>query len=176
MTKKYILTGGPGSGKSSILLELEARGEYVVNEAAEDVIKLEQAKGIKKPWELYDFQRKVLRLQVQREDQIQSDIKRVFIDRGILDGLVYTAQGTQINKEIQREARAYAGIFLVDLLGEAKQTQVRREDYAAALELERKLELVYKTAGYKIQRIPTCGVEERADKILAIIKRGAPLR
>ena len=51
MIRKFVLTGGPGSGKSSIILELERRGEYVVREAAEDVIRLEQAKGIKNPQE-----------------------------------------------------------------------------------------------------------------------------
>ena len=63
MTRKYILTGGPGSGKSSILLELRSRGNTIVREAAEDVIRLEQARGNTKPWELPEFQRKILELQ-----------------------------------------------------------------------------------------------------------------
>ena len=44
--KKYILTGGPGSGKSSILLGLEQQGETIIREAAEDYIKHQQAQGI----------------------------------------------------------------------------------------------------------------------------------
>ena len=43
--KKYVLSGGPGSGKSSILLGLEQLGEYIVREAAEDYIKYKQAQG-----------------------------------------------------------------------------------------------------------------------------------
>ena len=81
MTQKYILTGAPGSGKSSIILELERRGEYVVREAAEDVIKLAQAKGVEKPWINPGFQKEILRFQIQREQRIHPDAKRAFIDR-----------------------------------------------------------------------------------------------
>ncbi|MEA3514516.1 MAG: AAA family ATPase [Nanoarchaeota archaeon] len=34
-----MLTGGSGSGKSSIILALEQQGEFVIREAAEDYIK-----------------------------------------------------------------------------------------------------------------------------------------
>src|SRR3989338_8639425 len=107
MIRKYILTGAPGSGKSSILLEIERKGEYIVREAAEDIIKLNQARGVERPWELTDFQDQILDLQIQRENQIPKNIERAFIDRGILGGLAYAKLGTEINRRIQREARAY---------------------------------------------------------------------
>ena len=165
MTKKYILTGGPGSGKSSILLALEQQGEYIVKEAAEDVIKLEQAYGIEEPWKDPDFQRKILRLQVRRENQIPNSLERVFIDRGILDGLAYTKPGTEISKEIQREAKAYTGVFLIENLGEIKQTKVRREDQTEALELERKFIEIYTTAGYVVTNISNNHKTRREEQV-----------
>ena len=39
--KRYILTGTPGSGKTSLLHELKSQGYSVVEEAATDVIALE---------------------------------------------------------------------------------------------------------------------------------------
>jgi len=177
MTQKYILTGGPGSGKSSILLELESRGEYIIREAAEDIIKWNQAKGIEKPWKLQNFQKQILDIQIRREDRIPKDLKSVFIDRGILDGLAYTELGTETNREIQRNARAYTGVFLIDNLGDTRRTEIRREDHEAALQIEKKLEHIYsEVAGYKIRRIAPDSVEERADKILRIIRRNAPFR
>jgi len=87
MTKLYVLTGGPSAGKSSILLGLEyLRKETVVREAAEDVIKLHQSLGNPRPWELGDFQDRILQLQLQRENSLPN-IERVFLDRGTLDGL-----------------------------------------------------------------------------------------
>lgn len=176
MTQKYILTGGPGSGKSSIILELEARGEYIVREAAEDVIRRTQAKGIERPWENPNFQRDILRLQIQREKAIPAGVERAFIDRGILDGLAYTTPGTEISREIQREARTYAGVFLIKNLGQTQTNKVRREDQEAALKIESGLREIYDLAGYRIMAIPACPVEQRAEAILEIINRGVELR
>ena len=43
--KRYILTGTPGAGKTSILRMLAARGHSVVEEAATSLIALGQAGG-----------------------------------------------------------------------------------------------------------------------------------
>lgn len=53
--RRFILTGTPGSGKTSVIMELEKLGHAVIHEAATDVISQEQAKGIEKPWEEPDF-------------------------------------------------------------------------------------------------------------------------
>jgi predicted ATPase len=171
MTQRYILTGGPGSGKSSVLLELERRGEYIVREAAEDVIKLEQARGVERPWEKPDFQRKILRLQIEREARIPRGIQRVFIDRGILDGLAYAKEGTDTYRDIQRAATQYTRVFLIENLGRTEQTKVRREDQAAALEVEGRLYRIYEEAGYKIIRVAAAPVETRADRILEYLQQ-----
>ena len=46
---RYVLTGTPGAGKTSILRALERAGQRVVEEAATDVIALEQALGRPEP-------------------------------------------------------------------------------------------------------------------------------
>ena len=168
MTKKYILTGGPGSGKSSILLELEARGEHIIREASEDVIKRYQSRGIKKPWEKPDFQKEILKLQIQRESRIDKNIERVFVDRGIPDGLAYAKQGTDTYAEIRGEIRHYDGIFLIENLGQTETNEIRREDQEEALELELKLKEIYLSEGYSIMKIPVDSVEDRANLILAL--------
>ena len=56
MTKKYILTGGPGTGKSSLILALEQAGYATIREAAEDYIRFRQAMGQPEPWTEEDFQ------------------------------------------------------------------------------------------------------------------------
>jgi len=47
--KRFIVTGAPGSGKTSILRILEQGGYAVVDEAATDVIAAEQAQGTDQP-------------------------------------------------------------------------------------------------------------------------------
>ncbi|MBM3232541.1 hypothetical protein FJZ18_00020 [Candidatus Pacearchaeota archaeon] len=170
MTKKYILTGGPGSGKSCIVLELERRGEYIIREAAEDVIRLEQAKGNPSPWKSPDFQKKILNLQMQREERVPKNLERIFIDRGILDGLAYIQPETEISREIQRQTRAYTGVFLVENLGFVKNNEIRAENHDAAMQIECKLKEVYIMAGYKIVHIPATDVNKRTDMILRYIQ------
>jgi len=79
--KNYILTGAPGSGKTTVLRGLEAKGHYVI-EAATDVIALEQFMGIEKPWEEIKFIDDIITLQKQRQvfaDRVKSEVN--FFDR-----------------------------------------------------------------------------------------------
>ena len=46
MAREFILTGAPGAGKTVILRGLEAKGIDVVEEAATDVIALDQGRGV----------------------------------------------------------------------------------------------------------------------------------
>jgi len=167
MTKKYILTGGPGSGKSSIVLALEDMGEHIIREAAEDVIRREQARGYKEPWFEKGFQEKILGLQIQREERIPKEAERCFLDRGIYDGLAYSEKGSEIFKRIRAMDQGYEGkVFLVENRGSTEKTQVRRESQEEALEVERNLERIYKELGYEVIRIPDATVEERTKLVL----------
>ncbi len=168
--EKYILTGGPGSGKSSILFELEGRGEYIVREAAEDYIRKQQSKGIKEPWFESDFQDEILRLQLMRENKVSSDAKRVYLDRSCLDGMAYLEKGSSTYSKIHHimttEVAYNKKVFLVELLDTVETNEVRRENYAGAKELQDKLELLYIEYGYDIIRVPSGDVRERADLVM----------
>src|SRR5260370_14765667 len=65
--KRYILTGTPGSGKTSLLHERKRQGYWVVEEAATDVIAREQGLGNSEPWVQADFIDSIVRLQKQRQ-------------------------------------------------------------------------------------------------------------
>src|SRR5438045_2613595 len=70
--KRYILTGTPGSGKTSILHELKRQGYWVVEEAATDVIAREQGLGNSEPWLQADFIDSIVRLQKQRQLEVST--------------------------------------------------------------------------------------------------------
>ncbi|MGH1553294.1 AAA family ATPase [Streptomyces sp. L7] len=65
--KRYILTGAPGAGKTTILRRLKADGFDVVDEAATAVIAREQAEGDAEPWTRQAFVEKVVGLQRRRQ-------------------------------------------------------------------------------------------------------------
>src|SRR5277367_5179901 len=65
--KRYILTGTPGCGKTSIVRALEFAGYLVVEEAATDVIALRNSQGITQPWCHAAFIDDITNLQKQRQ-------------------------------------------------------------------------------------------------------------
>ena len=164
MTKRYVLTGGPSSGKSTLTRALEFLGEYVVHEAAEDMILLKQALGIKEPWDLPDFQEELLKLQFQRESRIP-DVKRVFIDRGIFDGLNYKGFSTFQRLNLLHSPKRYDKVFVIAPIGHVVRTSVRKESYQECLDLYHKSGTVYSERGYEVIDVPNVGLEERVELI-----------
>lgn len=178
MRKTYILTGGPGVGKSAIILALEQKGYIIVREAAEDWIKLQQAKGTKEPWLEPDFQDQILKLQKAREYKTIKVKNKIFIDRGTLDGLAYyqiaeKEPSKMMKTEIKKlkKNKSYAKVFLIENLGSCETNEVRRENLDEALKLEMLQEQNYKTLGYEVVRVPSGTVEERVELVEAVLKQ-----
>lgn len=172
MIKKIALTGAPGSGKSSIIRVLKYNYlERTIDEAAEDIIKTLRKQGIERPWEMKDFQDRILNLQLQREQQIEKLEGRVFIDRGILDGLAYyQLQGKNpsraMEQAIEKTRGRYEKIFLIEIGKSCESNGIRREDIETARRLEELQYKNYTKTGYKVERIPYIEIEERARRIV----------
>lgn len=171
MAKKYILTGGPGSGKSTTLAELAKRKRYVLNEVAGYLIKRELArKGNILPWTDRDrFQKRVLEKQLCWEREIPEEIEYSFQDRGIPDGIAYyKLDGLEPPRELVEAAKqaGYRGVFLLEPLQIYKNTEIRREDRETGMRIHNALEETYRELGYEIMKIPPITIETRADMIL----------
>ena len=171
MIEKIALTGAPGSGKSSILRELQSKGERTIAEAAQDIITYWLEKGMKEPWKRIYFQDEVLALQLEREEEVEKLDGRVFIDRGILDGLAYYQfRGNRLTeamkKAIEDSKGRYKRVFLIELGNNCEKTGVRSEDLNEARRLEDLQYKNYSESGYKIERIPYIPIKERAEMIL----------
>ena len=82
--KRYILTGTPGCGKTSILRCFEVAGYAVIEEAATDIIALRQAQGIAEPWTHPGFIEDITNLQKLRQMRIADVTEVQFYDRSPL--------------------------------------------------------------------------------------------
>jgi predicted ATPase len=174
--KRFILTGAPGAGKTAILRQLEVDGFGVVEEAATDVIALEQAKGVNEPWTWPSFLDAVVDLQRQR--LIQADLRSdtiQFHDRSVLCtaalaaylGFQTTPALAQELDRIRRENIYERKVFFIRGLGFIAPTAARRISFEEAQRFERIHEGIYTQSGFEIASIEPGDLQERA----AAIKR-----
>lgn len=171
MTQKYILTGGPGVGKTSVLEELRKQGFYTHGEVAGHVIERELRKNSEMlPWKNRDaFQKEVLSIQCAWEREIPEEVETAFLDRGIADGIAYyRLDGLEAPKEITEAARnaGYETVFLLEPLETYENTKVRREDAETAKRIHLELERVYRELGCEIIKIPAEPIKQRISRIL----------
>ncbi len=162
MGRRYVLTGGPSSGKTSIIKELERRGEIVIHEAASDCARKYLDNGEPCPFHTEEFQREVFELQEERERLVPEDASRVFIDRSPIDGLAYADPGWELYPQLISAAvsKGYEKVFFLDHLGFVEDNGTRHESIDQALELSAKILESYKKAGYEPQIIPVPKAED----------------
>jgi predicted ATPase len=199
--KRYVLTGAPGAGKTSVLRALEELGFPVVEEAATDVIAAEQQRGIEEPWEDDAFIDKIVTLQRQRstgaapgagavlEDGARAEAGAgvQVHDRSVLCTLALARflgrPGTPfLAAEVDRVVRERAQereVFLIRPIGFVERTAARRISYESSLAFERLHEAVYREHGYEIVDIAPGAVAERAALIaghLAALASAGPVQ
>ncbi|MCE2991610.1 MAG: AAA family ATPase [Candidatus Jidaibacter sp.] len=164
--KRFILTGTPGSGKTSVIRELEKFGHAVIHEAATDIIAQEQAKGLEKPWEEPDFVDQITFMQKERQVSATGELQ--FYDRSpfctcALGKYLAHWKNTEFTPspvlldEIDRclKDRIYQNkVFFFENLGFIEHTDARKISYENALIFEQIHLDVYKEFGFDIMMVP----------------------
>jgi len=180
--KRYILTGTPGSGKTAILRTLEIAGYYVVEEAATDIIALQQAQSVAEPWTRPAFIDDITNLQKQRQTQTSELSSGVqFYDRSpICTHALSTYLGFPISialsKEIARinEGQIYEKqVFFIENLGFVEPTQARRISFEDSLRFEKIHEETYRSLGYECIKIAPEKLSARVERIKRLVSAPA---
>lgn len=178
-TKRFIFTGTPCSGKTSVIVELEKLGHAIIHESATDVIAQSQAKGNMRPWEQPDFVDKIVLAQKSRQMNAMGELQ--FYDRSPFCAY---ALGRYLSHwhnsdftpslvllaEIDRciKAGVYQNkVFFFENLGFIEHTDARKISYEDALIFEKMHLEVYKEFGFEILLVPNKSIEERCRFILA---------
>ena len=172
--KRYILTGAPGAGKTTLIRRLAALGHQVVEEAATDHILAAQARGLDAPWTEPDFIDGIAALQRARRLARASPGTTVqFHDRSALcTEALRRYLPAPASAVLERELGEIEGVFerrvfFIDNLGVIEPTSVRRISFAESLDFEAVHEAVYREAGYSLVRIAAGPPEARIAQILA---------
>lgn len=160
---RYVITGGPCTGKSTMLEELKKDSYAIVPEAARKIINEERLV----PWVCRkEFQKRVIELQLDLESRINGAV--TFLDRGLPDNIAYyRIDGTPIEDEFFRICKGrYDKVFLMEPLGMYVNDYARKEDKEMMLRIHSEIEKTYAELEYKIIKVPVLPISERKEYII----------
>jgi predicted ATPase len=178
--KRYILTGTPGAGKTALLRLLEGGGYPVVEEAATDVIALEQARGIAEPWRQAGFIDTIVELQRRRQIEASRGTGDVqFFDRSpictyALSRFLEYPPSAILSRELERIAREriyQTRVFFVQNLGFCTPTDARRISFEDSLRFEQVHADAYRALGYDCVVIPPADLARRLEMLTDALAR-----
>jgi predicted ATPase len=172
--KRYIITGTPGCGKTSILRLLEVAGYPVVEEAATDIIAMRQAQGVAEPHTQPSFIDDIANLQKHRQMQpLDPSVRVQFFDRSpvctyaLSRWLGYPISTTLAN-EMERICAGHVyekRVFFIENLGFCEPTAARRITFNDALKFEQVHEQTYREFDFECVRIAAGDLFGRVEQI-----------
>lgn len=169
----YVLTGGPGVGKTSLLNELQNRGYACIPEVARNIIREQVSTGGNAlPWgSLRNYSDLMLEKSVQDYVKYQKETDILFFDRGIPDTYGYEKlidlSLSLALKEAVKKYRYNKKVFILPFWEEIYQTDTeRKQDLKEAKKTFEMMKSVYNELGYQCIEVPKISVEERADFVI----------
>lgn len=170
MARLFVISGGPCSGKTSLVKYLESKGFFVVHESArklveEGIISLEDFKSKQKRDHI---QRIIFKKQLEAEESILHE-GIVFLDRSVVDGIAYYwIANLEPPREILSVAskRNYEKVFILEQLPFYEEDGIRHENIEEAKKIQELIIRAYTMLGYKIKFVPVMPLEERAVFVL----------
>jgi len=169
-TNWYVITGGPGSGKTTTLNHLNMLGYHTTIEHARHFIDTQMIIG-KTVQEIREnqkqFQEGLLDMQILQEASL-SPHELVFLDRALPDALAYYRfLNLPVNKKLEDALRkaSYKKVFILKSLPLVND-YARSEDEAAQKKIAELITELYESLPFPVIHVPVLPSEERVDFIL----------
>lgn len=172
-TKRIVITGGPGTGKSSIINELSSRGYLCYEEVSRQVIIAAQKEGIEQLFltEPLKFSELLLEARIEQYKNAANETHGlVFLDRGIPDVLAYMDYANSAYPpqfKLAAESHTYDKIYVLapwkDIFVSDNE---RYENFDQAQQIHEYLLKGYKRFGYNLIDVPFGSIAARTDYIL----------
>lgn len=170
----YVITGGPGVGKTTLLHELARRGYACVPEAARTIIQEQMSvNGEGVPWRNNTLYRDLMLSRSIRDYMVNRDNleSHIFFDRGIPDTLAHCRlSALEETPELSAAVRDYRYNQIVFLLPPWQDIYVndteRRQTFEESVQVYTVLRQVYREAGYNVLELPCTSVQARTNSLL----------
>jgi predicted ATPase len=169
----FVVTGGPGSGKRSLIDRLQRNGYAGSVEAGLGIIQDQViVGGIALPWsDPMLFAELMLSWEMRSYHIAQHAAGPVFFDRGVPDVLGYLRlSGVPAPGHMERAAavfRYYRRVFITPPWQEIfQQDRERKQGFDEAVRTYDVLVATYTTYGYELVEIPRVSVEQRVRFVL----------
>jgi predicted ATPase len=169
-----VLTGGPGSGKTTLIDALRERGFFCMGESGRAILRDHALRGETEPANA-DPER-YARMMLER-DWAQHRIGRkrggtVFYDRGVPDicgylRLVGKPMPLEIETALLKDVRYHPEVFIAPPWGDIYQPdEERKQNWHQAVATHDRIAEVYEQHGYRLVELPLVGVDERVEFML----------
>lgn len=172
----YVITGGPGSGKTTVLQQLIERGFAHADEVARKIIQQQVATGGDAlPWaNCRRYTDLMLSESIASYNAYFHSSATTFMDRGIPDTACYARLiGTPIAADLDHACRQYRyneRVFIAPPWEEIYTTDTERQQtFKEALATYEQMVKVYSHYGYTLIDLPKLPAAERAEFIVGLI-------
>jgi predicted ATPase len=169
----FILTGGPGAGKTTIIEELRRRGFLCVDEVARAIIQEQLRTGgnAMHTGDQIKFRDLMLARSIATYEEVVEREAPVFFDRGMPELVGYSHLiGTEVPDQIRRAVARYRyaeTAFIAPPWEDIYCNDAERvQDFGEAVESYEAMVVTYPQVGYRLVEVPKGPVAARADFIL----------
>jgi predicted ATPase len=171
-----VVTGGPGSGKTTLIDALEEAGFARTIEAGRGIIQDQVAIGGRAlPWiDPALFAEHMLTWEMRSYHAAKRSQGWMFFDRGVPDVAGYLRlMRLPIPHHVEEAVRAFRyhpRVLIAPPWGEIfEQDGERKQDFAEAVRTFESLTSAYSDFGYELVEIPRCSVKQRVEFVLETI-------
>jgi len=176
-TKRIVITGGPGTGKTSIIKELINRGYDCLEEISRQVTLKAREDGIEQLFLTKPLLFSELLLKGREKQFIEAGNKEndfIFLDRGIPDVVAYMDYIGDDYPNVFVDScknNIYDHVFILAPWQEIYVSDNERyENFDQAVEIHHHLVEAYSKYGYDLNDVPFDSIEKRTDFILKIVE------